>query len=189
MLCDKCLQNLDKNGFGDLTYDVQVLCTKCLSDKEKTEKESKSWYCYITRSKKKNKNWTYNGKTNDPKRRLRQHNGEIVGGAKQTMKTRPNEIFCLIKGFDSSVEAMQAEWRIRKPDKKRRKKHKFKGVDGRIRGLNLIFEDEQFTSNSQRKLKDMPLTMWLVKDKAKLLTKVPENINLIIVDKINLDLV
>lgn len=187
MLCDECMKKLDENGFGDLTYEGTILCSICLNAKNIQEKESKPWYCYITRShKNKYKNWTYNGKTNDPKRRLRQHNGEIVGGAKQTAKTRPNEMFCLIKGFESNVEAMQAEWRIRKPDKKKRKKAEFRGPEGRIRGLNFIFEDQQFTSNSQRKLKDMPLTMWLVKDKANLLKKVPPNINLIIVDKIDL---
>ena len=182
MICDKCLKNIDNNNFGDLTYDCKILCLSCLN-----ENNDKSWYCYITRSiNPKFKNWTYNGKTNNPKRRMRQHNGEICGGAKRTLKVKPNEIYCLIKGFNSNVEAMQAEWRIKKPNKKKYKEHKFKGVDGRIKGLNYIFTDDYFTSNSQRKIQDMKLIMWLVKDKAKLLTCVPNNVTLIIVDKIDL---
>lgn len=186
MNCDTCQIDLEKNKdlFGDLTYDCKFLCANCLKIKE-TEK---SWYCYITRSlTNKYKNHTYNGKTNDPKRRIRQHNGIIKGGAIRTLKTKPNEMYCVIKGFISNVEALQAEWRIKKPNNKRKKPFKYWGIDGRIRGLNTIFEDKQFTSNSQRLLKDMPLTMWLVKDKAHLLTTLPDNIDLIIVDKIDLN--
>lgn len=35
------------------------------------------------------KNVVYIGSTPDPKKRIRQHNGEIAGGAKKTMKKRP----------------------------------------------------------------------------------------------------
>lgn len=183
MLCDKCFKHINYNNFGDLTYECNILCILCL----KKYNESESWYCYITRSYNcKYKNWTYNGKTNNPKRRLRQHNGEICGGAKQTLKTKPNEIYCLIKGFNSNVEAMQAEWRIKKPNKKKRIKNIFRGPDGRIKGLNHILQDTQFTSNSKRKINEMDLTIWLVKDKANLIKKIPNNINLIIVNKIDL---
>ena len=43
------------------------------------------WYCYILRnSSEKYGKLTYNGSTNNPYRRLRQHNQEIVGGARYT---------------------------------------------------------------------------------------------------------
>ncbi len=43
------------------------------------------WYCYILRNKLEQfKHNTYNGSTNHPMRRLRQHNEEIKGGARAT---------------------------------------------------------------------------------------------------------
>lgn len=43
------------------------------------------WYCYILRNKLEQfKHNTYNGSTNNPLRRLRQHNEEIKGGARAT---------------------------------------------------------------------------------------------------------
>jgi hypothetical protein len=126
--------------------------------------------------------------TNNPKKRIRQHNGEICGGAKKTLKTKPNEIYCLIKGFNTKIDALQAEWRIKHPNKKKRRPPKYCGVDGRIKSLNEIFIDSHFTSNSQP-INNYKLTMWITKDKAHLIKKIPNNLNLIIVNKINLNLV
>jgi len=42
------------------------------------------WYVYLLYSKRTRR--TYVGATTNPERRLRQHNGEIVGGAKSTRK-------------------------------------------------------------------------------------------------------
>lgn len=53
---------------------------------------------------------TYIGYTNDIVRRLRQHNGEILGGAKHTRKNRPWKLVCYIKGFKSHKEALSFEW-------------------------------------------------------------------------------
>jgi predicted GIY-YIG superfamily endonuclease len=124
--------------------------------------------------------------TNNPSKRIRQHNGIIKGGAIKTLRMKNNEMYCIIKGFESKIEAMQAEWRIKHPDKKRKVQGIYNGIDGRIRGLNIIFADSKLTMNSMRLLKDMQLTIWLIKDKEHLLTYVPPNIKLIIVDKIDL---
>ena len=48
-----------------------------------------SWQFYIII----NNNYTYAGVLPDPKRRLRQHNGEIKGGAKYTLKEKDGVIF------------------------------------------------------------------------------------------------
>ena len=71
------------------------------------------FYCYIlynTVTK-----HTYNGYTNNVERRLRQHNGEIKGGARATRSYRPWIPGCILTGFQTSYEAMSCEWRIRHP--------------------------------------------------------------------------
>jgi len=53
---------------------------------------------------------TYVGITNNFQRRLRQHNGELVGGAKYTRIGRPWERLVTIEGFTCKQESMQFEW-------------------------------------------------------------------------------
>jgi len=50
---------------------------------------------------------TYIGFTNDPLKRLRQHNGEIVSGARRTHKKRPWEMLAVLSGFPTQVSALQ----------------------------------------------------------------------------------
>ena len=54
---------------------------------------------------------TYIGATVDGDRRLRQHNGELVGGAKATHK-RPNGWYrvCYVHGFSTWNAALSFEW-------------------------------------------------------------------------------
>jgi predicted GIY-YIG superfamily endonuclease len=54
---------------------------------------------------------TYIGSTPDPKRRLRQHNGEIAGGARRTHVGQPWRIEILV-GFEVErpAEALSIEW-------------------------------------------------------------------------------
>jgi len=72
------------------------------------EVDQKPWFCYMLQSLDGSK--TYVGATVDPNRRLRQHNGEIGGGAKAT-KGRAWQRRFLIGGFASEVPALQFEWR------------------------------------------------------------------------------
>lgn len=58
---------------------------------------------------------TYVGVTNDVERRLKQHNGEIVGGAKTTKAGRPWKLLCSVSGFQTRSEAFQFEWRWKNP--------------------------------------------------------------------------
>lgn len=52
----------------------------------------------------------YIGSTNNPLRRLRQHNGLISGGAKYTTKYRPWILMLLIIGFDNRHDMLSFEW-------------------------------------------------------------------------------
>jgi len=62
-------------------------------------------YCYLLYSR----NNTYIGATVNPDHRLRQHNGEIVGGAKRT-KGHVWKRALYVSGFPSWVAALQFEW-------------------------------------------------------------------------------
>ena len=54
---------------------------------------------------------TYVGATVDLDRRLRQHNGEIKGGAKITSKRDVWRRHCYVSGFPTWQSALQFEWR------------------------------------------------------------------------------
>lgn len=185
MDCDNCKVHISGDNF-ELTYQAELLCQNCYKDYISRQK----WYCYILKSLDTNhKNRTYNGCTNNPKKRLRQHNGEICGGAKSTKKGRPYEIYCLITGFKNMNEALKCEWRIKHPDKKKKRSRKFCGINGRINGLNHLLGDIKFTSNSEDNIENMELTIWIIKEKAYLLKNIPKNTNLVVVDSINTNLI
>lgn len=68
------------------------------------------FYVYLLLSSD-NKN-TYVGATIDVNRRLRQHNGEIKGGAKATTsKSKVWRRVCYVSGFPDWSAALQFEWR------------------------------------------------------------------------------
>jgi structure-specific endonuclease subunit SLX1 len=53
---------------------------------------------------------TYVGATVNPDRRIRQHNGELVGGARATHGRQWRRLF-LIDGFTDERDALRFEWR------------------------------------------------------------------------------
>ncbi len=71
-----------------------------------------AYVCYILTSE--NSSRTYVGITNNLTRRLKQHNGECVGGAKYTKSCRPWKVFGYISGFgDNKIWVLQFEWRLK----------------------------------------------------------------------------
>jgi predicted GIY-YIG superfamily endonuclease len=67
-----------------------------------------NWCCYCLRSE---SGSTYVGSTVDLDRRLRQHNGEITGGAKATARGYGWQRICYVLGFPDERAALQFEWR------------------------------------------------------------------------------
>ena len=101
----------------------------------------KKHYCYLLQSLS-NNNRTYVGYTNDPPKRLRQHNGEIAGGAKYTRSYRPWRIICILEGFPDKRTALQFEWRMHHPLVRRT------GLKGRLLTLSETLSMNKYTSTA-----------------------------------------
>ena len=105
---------------------------------------SKKYYCYFLGQPNNWQGQTYNGYTVDLKRRLRQHNGEIKGGAHATTKKgKDSWVFIAVLTSDSWNDisrAMQCEWQCRYPTRKKPRPHCYSGSSGRINSLAEIFK-------------------------------------------------
>ena len=92
-----------------------------------------------------NENKTYVGMSNNPIRRLRQHNQEIRGGAKYTCAAGPGWRHVLfVEGFDDKISAMQFEYAVKHEPP--RKAH---GVANRIQKIIRVLKKSQWTSNAR----------------------------------------
>ncbi|KAH8974919.1 hypothetical protein BDL97_01G128000 [Sphagnum fallax] len=74
-----------------------------------------SWWAYLLLSA--NSRKTYVGVSSNVVRRLRQHNGELAGGAKAARAGRPWHLACTVGSFSSRSQACQFEWRWKKYSK------------------------------------------------------------------------
>ena len=112
-----------------------------------------SFLCYVIESA--NKRCTYVGITNNLQRRLRQHNGDLAGGAKYTSRDglRPWSLVMTISGFQSHKEALQFEWAYHHTKGPR-------GLPGRLFKLRKLLNKKQWTKSSPEAL-SVPLTIQL----------------------------
>ncbi|KAL6203539.1 hypothetical protein ACLB2K_027239 [Fragaria x ananassa] len=80
------------------------------------EEGGRFFACYLLTSRcPRYKGHTYIGFTVNPRRRIRQHNGEIGRGAWRTKKKRPWEMALCIYGFPTNTSALQFEWAWQNP--------------------------------------------------------------------------
>lgn len=148
------------------------------------------WYCYILRNKLEQfKHNTYNGSTNNPMRRLRQHNEEIKGGARATHgKGGAWEICAMLSGFPDHINALSCEWRMKCPSGKPGKREsKYQRVQGRISSLNEILPLERWTNKCVVNNKDCRLKLHILQDVVKFLDMniIPSYITVEVVDTID----
>ena len=123
---------------------------------KKSQPKSLFYACYLLLSLSAvSKNHVYVGSTPNPIRRLRQHNGEIVGGAKKTLSKRPWQMVIVVYGFPSRFAALQFEWAWQNPHKSRHfksspipavfvGKQKERYLAGKLQALNLMFHLDQY---------------------------------------------
>ena len=81
-----------------------------------TESESLQWCVYLLRCA---DNSLYCGITNNLDKRLRQHNGELVGGAKYTKPRQPCAVVYVEETINRS-QASQREYQLKKMSKKQK---------------------------------------------------------------------
>ena len=125
------------------------------------------WYCYILRNRQpRYAHLTYNGSTNNPKRRLRQHNEEISGGARFTHGRGGGwEIYALLTGFPDHKNALSCEWRMKHTNGKPGKRPpEHCGIRGRIVALNPILKLDKWTQQCVHNNADHALTLYLAAD-------------------------
>jgi predicted GIY-YIG superfamily endonuclease len=85
---------------------------------------------------------TYCGITNNRARRIRQHNGELKRGAKQTRANRPWRMVAVLNGFETKDDAQRFEWSMHNP-RVRRLRQPHSGVAGRLNCMRqLLLEHE-----------------------------------------------
>jgi predicted GIY-YIG superfamily endonuclease len=102
-------------------------------------------YCYILYIPGTNR--TYIGATNDPAHRLRQHNGELKGGAKATKGNRWTQAF-YVSGFPDWRATLQFEWAWKYNSRGK------PGLKGKIAGLKKLLAKPRATTNA------LPFSLW-----------------------------
>lgn len=96
------------------------------------------WVCYLLVADD-GSDRTYVGATINPDRRLRQHNGEISGGAKATAGRHWRRV-CYVRGFTDGRAALQFEWRW----KYFSRSEKGRALERRMNALRRLLVDDRW---------------------------------------------
>ena len=113
--------------------------------------------CYILISN--NNKRTYIGCTNNVERRLRQHNGEIQGGAKATQLGRPWKHICVISGFNK-IDALCCEWRLKRKHNSKGKLKGFYGVHNKIENMYKVLSLDKYTKKCDLSRNTTLMLIW-----------------------------
>lgn len=146
------------------------------------------FYCYIICNE---NDRTYNGYTVNLKRRLRQHNGTIKGGAKATSGRGPWEFLVILTSrcWDCISVAMKHEWSIKYPTRRRPRPKEYNGVMGRLKSFTDVFQHmktigctdiECYIQNDYKEFMEsisQPFSFVDVKDISLLLSHLPSQID------------
>ena len=147
------------------------------------------WYCYILRNSQEGYKYsTYNGSTNNPVRRLRQHNGEIKGGAKATSRAEGGgwEYCAILSGFHGHINALSCEWRIKCPSGRPGKREKkYNSPEGRVSSLNEILVLDKWTGKCIINNCDVKYKLHILKEYETCLKReiIPSNIEVIVLEE------
>ena len=115
---------------------------------------------------------TYAGVSPDPVRRLRQHNGEIKGGAKYTTGRGTGwQHICLVKGFQNKIQALQFEWAVKHVPPR-----DAGGINNRLQKLNTVLCRQNWTSKSPM-ANSVPLELQWCSDKHIIAMDLPDYVN------------
>jgi predicted GIY-YIG superfamily endonuclease len=131
-------------------------------------------YCYLLESNKRNR--SYVGASKNIIKRLRQHNGEIKGGAKYCRSGRPWKMIVYVKGFIEYKQALQFEWSWKYETRKISRSGKT-SIERRIIALNNLLIKKRWTRNSPLS-EEIPLTVYLLYPINDLIN-IPNHINII----------
>ncbi|KAK9057511.1 hypothetical protein SSX86_022347 [Deinandra increscens subsp. villosa] len=112
-------------------------------DSEEEDDKSGFFACYLLTSLcPRYKGHTYIGFTVNPRRRIRQHNGELCSGAWRTKRKRPWEMVLCVYGFPTNVAALQFEWAWQHPVESlavRKAAVGFKSLGGLANKIKLVY--------------------------------------------------
>ncbi|KAF8370098.1 hypothetical protein HHK36_019758 [Tetracentron sinense] len=98
---------------------------------------------------------TYVGATTNFPRRLKQHNGELKGGAKASRAGRPWVCACIIRGFDDQSEACEFESKWKSFSRKLPRKKKIDDTTKQVDNCSLrLLQHRQASLNRVKSLID-----------------------------------
>jgi len=127
--------------------------------KRRKKKRQQLYACYLLCSLSvKGKGRTYVGFTVNPRRRIRQHNGELTMGACSTRAFRPWDMVLVVYGFSNQGRALAFEWAWQHPQRSTiirdkiclMKKSQLSGVKGKARILKELLAAEKFKGEPLR---------------------------------------